>query len=172
MRSTDYLPENQCWKKNIIIPKGILIHYISAKRDYPQDPYNYDAITDIFKSYGYSAHELIMRGGEIKELVPIQYQAWHAGVSEFKNMKNLNKYFIGIEVAGQYGEDFTDEQYASVAESVNYHMLRSGIKSNMVKGHEQVSGPKVRKDYKTDPGPSFDWIRLGRTIERMNIGMS
>ena len=31
-------------------------------------------------------------------MVPDLYQAWHAGVSRWKNFKSLNKYSIGIEI--------------------------------------------------------------------------
>jgi len=171
MRTPDHLPEGTCWKKRILIPQGILIHFISASRDHPDDPYRYPYIIDIFEQYGYSCHELILRNGDTKELVPIQYQSWHAGVSEFKQYKNLNRNFIGIEVAGQYDDDFTDAQYASLAESVNYYMHQFKIPSDKVKGHSDVSGPKVRKDYKSDPGPNFNWIRLGRLIQKLNTGM-
>ena len=38
-----------------------------------------------------STHYLIKKNGEILVLVPDLYEAWHAGLSNWKNYKNLNK---------------------------------------------------------------------------------
>ncbi len=46
-----------------------------------------------------SAHVVIGRKGEIVQLLPFNKQAWHAGRSEWKGRRGLNKYSIGIEMA-------------------------------------------------------------------------
>lgn len=45
-----------------------------------------------------SAHYLIGRAGEYAQLVPLDKCAWHAGESEWKTYKGLNKYSFGIEL--------------------------------------------------------------------------
>lgn len=164
---TEHLPET-CWKRIPLDPQLILLHYISAKNTRPEDPYNIQHIRDIFEDYRVSAHLLIDRNGDVIELVPLQFQAWHAGRSRLGPLKKLNKYAFGIELVGRWGEDFTKHQYDSLGVQVHALMGIHGISSNKVKGHEQVSGPSVRTDYKTDPGPSLDWIRLGQIIERLS----
>ncbi len=46
-----------------------------------------------------SSHYLIKNNGEIVIMVPDLYEAWHAGVSSWKNFKSLNKNSIGIEIS-------------------------------------------------------------------------
>lgn len=44
-----------------------------------------------------SAHLIIDTNGDIIQMVPFDYTAWHAGNSEWNNLKYMNKYSIGIE---------------------------------------------------------------------------
>ena len=45
-----------------------------------------------------SCHYFIRRNGEIINMVPDKFIAWHAGKSCWKNHKNLNDKSIGIEI--------------------------------------------------------------------------
>ena len=45
-----------------------------------------------------SAHYFIKNNGEVINLVPDLYEAWHAGKSRWKNLNSLNKNSIGIEI--------------------------------------------------------------------------
>ena len=45
-----------------------------------------------------SSHYFISNKGGIINLVPDLYEAWHAGESNWKDYKSLNKYSIGIEI--------------------------------------------------------------------------
>ena len=45
-----------------------------------------------------SSHYFIKRNGEIILMVPDLYMAWHAGVSQWKGISNLNNNSIGIEL--------------------------------------------------------------------------
>ena len=45
-----------------------------------------------------SAHLIIGRSGETRQLVPFNRVAWHAGRSEWKGLTGLNSYSIGIEL--------------------------------------------------------------------------
>ena len=38
------------------------------------------------------------KNGDILNLVPELYEAWHAGVSRWKKLKSLNRHSIGIEI--------------------------------------------------------------------------
>ena len=53
-----------------------------------------------------SCHYFIRRNGQIINIVPDKFIAWHAGVSNWKNHKNLNDKSIGIEIqnSGHYGK--------------------------------------------------------------------
>ena len=53
-----------------------------------------------------SCHYFIKKNGEIIQLVPDLYVAWHAGISYWKEDKLLNSKSIGIEISNpghQYG---------------------------------------------------------------------
>ena len=62
-----------------------------------------------------SCHYLISRQGKIYNLLCPKFKGWHAGVSEWKNIKNLNDYSIGIELENKGHEhgytSFTNYQY-------------------------------------------------------------
>ena len=46
-----------------------------------------------------SAHYFIKDNGNIINIVPDTYVAWHSGKSLWKSYKSLNKYSIGIEIS-------------------------------------------------------------------------
>ena len=46
-----------------------------------------------------STHYFIRNDGTIINMVPDEYVAWHAGLSNWKNFKSLNKYSIGVELS-------------------------------------------------------------------------
>ena len=58
-----------------------------------------------------SCHYLIKNNGEIVVMVPDLYEAWHAGVSSWKNFKSLNKNSIGIEISNP-GHDFNYKRFS------------------------------------------------------------
>lgn len=45
-----------------------------------------------------AAHVVVGRDGTVKQVVPFNVKAWHAGVSIWRGVRNCNDYSIGIEV--------------------------------------------------------------------------
>jgi N-acetylmuramoyl-L-alanine amidase len=45
-----------------------------------------------------SAHLVVGRNGDIKQLAPFNYRTWHAGISSFNGRSGYNHYSIGIEI--------------------------------------------------------------------------
>ncbi|WP_035690704.1 N-acetylmuramoyl-L-alanine amidase [Bradyrhizobium elkanii] len=45
-----------------------------------------------------SAHVVVSRDGKITQLVPFNVVAWHAGQSQWKGLKFMNSYAVGIEI--------------------------------------------------------------------------
>ena len=70
----------------------IIIHYTGMKKES-------SAINKLcnFNS-NVSAHYFIKQNGDILNLVPDLYEAWHAGKSKWKKFRSLNKNSIGIEI--------------------------------------------------------------------------
>ena len=57
-----------------------------------------------------SSHFFIKFNGEIINMVPEKYIAWHAGKSSWKKYKMINKNSIGIEISNQ-GHNFKYTSY-------------------------------------------------------------
>ena len=113
-----------------------------------------------------SSHFFIKKNGEILSLVPELYIAWHAGVSNWKNFKSINKNSIGIEISNP-GHDykykkFNYKQINSIVKLSKFLTKKYKIKSNFVLGHSDIS-----PDRKKDPGEKFPWHYLSKK----NIGI-
>jgi N-acetyl-anhydromuramyl-L-alanine amidase AmpD len=146
----------------------IVIHYMSAVDIAQNDPYNLARLLKIFCDYGVSAHYLILRDGEVYRLVPEDMKAWHAGPGIMPapdDRTGVNEFSIGIELAATESSGFTDAQY----EALNLLCIdiEERYRKKMVYvGHDMIAGERavamgLRKEPKVDPGPLFDWSRLG-----------
>ena len=71
-----------------------------------------------------SSHYFIKKNGEIINLLPDTYEAWHAGVSKWKKLRSLNKYSIGIEIDNpghKFGyKKFSNRQISSIITLLRY----------------------------------------------------
>lgn len=179
-----FLPEF-CWRDQPLDVDGAVIHYISVRPEHPDlneesiaGRYDVDTIFNflvelnrpgpergpIFKKsdegrgWG-SYHYLISRSGDVFCLVPPDRQAYHAGRSELGGRTDLNRWTLGIALAGDGEDEFDGAQYVSCAELLVNHKLEM---SN-VSGHEDVAVPEGRRK---DPGPKFDWHRLAEILEK------
>ncbi len=108
-----------------------------------------------------SCHYFIRRNGEIINMVPDKFIAWHAGLSCWKNHKNLNDKSIGIEIqnsghSGKY-EKFSDKQIKSLLFLSKVLKVKYNIKSKNFLGHSDIA-PKRKKD----PGEKFPWKYLSK----------
>ena len=108
-----------------------------------------------------SSHYLIKNNGQITRLVPDLYEAWHAGVSAWKNFKSLNQNSIGIEITNpghQYGyKNFSSNQIFSLKKLLNFLIEEFRINKKCILGHSDVC-----PDRKKDPGEKFPWEMLAK----------
>jgi N-acetyl-anhydromuramoyl-L-alanine amidase len=104
-----------------------------------------------------SAHFLIRRRGELVQFVSCDRRAWHAGTSSWQGRSNCNDFSIGIELEGLEGLRFTAAQYRRLVDLLA--LLRGRYRLQFVAGHEHVAPGR-----KADPGPGFDWPRLGQKL--------
>tara|TARA_Y200000002_G_scaffold365266_1_gene355011 strand:- start:119 stop:862 length:744 start_codon:yes stop_codon:yes gene_type:complete len=108
-----------------------------------------------------SAHYFIKNNGTIVNIVPDEYVAWHAGVSNWKNFKSLNKYSIGIEISNpghNHGyKDFSHKQISSLIKLLRVFMQKYKIKRKNILGHSDIAPLR-----KKDPGEKFPWKKLGK----------
>ena len=108
-----------------------------------------------------SCHYFIKKNGQIIKMVPDKFIAWHAGVSNWKNHKNLNDKSIGIEIqnsghSGKY-ERFSNEQIKSLLFLTKILKKKYNIKSKNFLGHSDIA-PNRKKD----PGEKFPWRYLAK----------
>lgn len=104
-----------------------------------------------------SAHWLIDEAGRTEALVPEDRRAWHAGAGAWQGRDDVNSRSIGIELVNPGDRPFTAPQMDALTSLLRGIMARWGIPSEAVIGHSDMTPGR-----KTDPGPRFDWERLGR----------
>jgi N-acetyl-anhydromuramoyl-L-alanine amidase len=104
-----------------------------------------------------SSHFFIRRDGELQQFVACGLRAWHAGVSSWRGRAACNDYSIGIELEGTDDVPYASSQYRVLAKVARALKGRYPIR-DMV-GHSHVAPGR-----KSDPGPAFDWLRLGRLL--------
>ena len=108
-----------------------------------------------------SCHYLIKNNGEIVVMVPDLYEAWHAGVSSWRNFKSLNKNSIGIEISNP-GHDFnykkfSKKQIQSIKKLSKFLIKKYKIDQKNILGHSDIA-PNRKKD----PGEKFPWKYLAK----------
>jgi AmpD protein len=110
-----------------------------------------------------SAHVVIYRSGEAVQFVPFDQRALHAGESHYQGRISCNDFSVGIELEGTDEIPYTDAQYLKLADITEalfrgYPLMRP----ERIVGHSDVS-PKR----KTDPGPSFDWVKYRSLVQNL-----
>ena len=116
-------------KRNNKILKFIIIHYTGMKKEN-------EAIQRLCNHNSkVSAHYFIKNNGDILNLVPDLYEAWHAGKSRWGSYNLLNKYSIGIEMQNpghEYGyKKFNSNQIFSLKKLLNYLIKKYKIKKKI-----------------------------------------
>ena len=106
-----------------------------------------------------SAHYFIRRDGTLIRFVDPDLRAWHAGVSSWQGRERCNDFSIGIELEGCDTLPFEAAQYEQLARLVAELETRYPVEA--VVGHSDIAPGR-----KTDPGPCFDWARLGTLLEQ------
>lgn len=107
-----------------------------------------------------SAHLCIFRDGTIRQYVPFNERAWHAGASRWQGRERCNDFSIGIELEGCDTQPFEDAQYEALV-AVTQALLAAypRLSPQAITGHSDIAPGR-----KTDPGPCFDWPRYRRAL--------
>jgi N-acetylmuramoyl-L-alanine amidase len=106
-----------------------------------------------------SAHYTVDEDGTVYAHVPEDRRAWHAGVSHWAGVSNVNARSIGIEIVNpghEFGyRAFPYAQIEALIALCQGILARHAIAPARVLGHSDVA--PARKD---DPGELFPWARL------------
>jgi len=153
--TTNYSPNFNLPKRTKKTIKFVIIHYTGMKKESSAIKKLCDFNSKV------SAHYFIKKNGNILNLVPDLYEAWHAGKSSWKNFKSINKYSIGIEIQNPghfYSyEKFSIKQINSLKELIKKLIKIYKINRKNILGHSDIS-PNRKKD----PGEKFPWKNLSK----------
>jgi len=141
MLKIDKMLTNECWK-GANTKQAIIIHHTGSSRNTL-----FRNIVNFFKRRDYiSVHYVVGRNEEdgIVQMVDENDRAWHAGASQWGDLKDLNHSSIGIEVLSD-GHTFTDWQRDKVRELCMDIMKRNEISPSMVLRHADIA-PKRKWD--------------------------
>ena len=149
----NYSPNFSTYKRNIKLVKYLIYHYTGMRSESKA----INRLTDDKSKV--SCHYFIKRNGSIILMVPDLYEAWHAGKSNWKKDKSLNKKSIGIEISNkghQFGyENYSKKQIKSLIKLSKYLIKKYRIKKSNILGHSDIAF-----DRKKDPGEKFPWHYL------------
>ncbi|MDX2222041.1 MAG: N-acetylmuramoyl-L-alanine amidase [Rhodospirillaceae bacterium] len=106
-----------------------------------------------------SAHYLVDEDGTTYRLVAEDKRAWHAGVSFWRGVRDVNSASIGIELVNPghaFGyREFPAAQIDTLASLAGDIVRRHGIAPWNVAGHSDIAPGR-----KQDPGELFPWAAL------------
>ena len=153
--TNNYTPNFSSIKRTHHNIKYIVIHYTGMKSE------SKALLRLCDKSKKVSAHYFIKNNGEIINLVPDLYEAWHAGKSRWKNFKSLNKYSIGIEINNPgHGNRYLEFKYKQIFTLKK--LLKELIRKYKIKKYNILGHSDIAPDRKTDPGEKFPWEKLAK----------
>jgi N-acetylmuramoyl-L-alanine amidase len=108
-----------------------------------------------------SAHYTVDEDGAVYAHVPEDRRAWHAGISHWAGVSNVNARSIGIELVNPGHEfgycEFPEAQIAALIGLCNGVLSRHSIPPARVLGHSDVAPAR-----KEDPGELFSWATLAK----------
>jgi N-acetylmuramoyl-L-alanine amidase len=151
--TNNYSPNFSILKRKNEFIKFIVIHYTGMRNENAAIKRLCDENRNV------SAHYFIKKNGEIVNLVPDLYIAWHAGKSKWLNYNSLNKNSIGIEIHNpghnnRY-ENFSNKQLSSLKILLRTLIKKYKIDLKNILGHSDIA-PERKKD----PGEKFPWKNL------------
>ena len=148
--TTNYSPNFDLQKRDKKNIKYIIYHYTGMKSDRSA----MRKLTNFNSKV--SCHYFIDKNGNLIQLVPDLYVAWHAGESYWKNSKFLNKSSIGIEISNPGHEhgyrNFKIKQIKCLIKISKLLIKKYKIKNQNILGHSDVAPLR-----KKDPGEKFPW---------------
>ena len=149
----NYSPNFSTTARNIKKIKYIVYHYTGMRSETKA----LKRLTD--DKAKVSCHYFIKRNGQIILMVPVLYEAWHAGKSKWKKDISLNLNSIGVEISNkghEFGyQNYSKDQISSLIKLSKYLIKKYKIKKSNILGHSDIAFER-----KKDPGEKFPWRYL------------
>ena len=148
--SINYSPNFNTVKRHKKKIKYLIFHYTGMKSES-------SAIKKLTRiNSKVSCHYFITKKGHLIQMVPDLYIAWHAGISNWKRDKFLNRNSIGVEISNpghQHGyKNFTKKQINTLIKLSKILIKKYKIKQKNILGHSDIAPLR-----KKDPGEKFPW---------------
>ena len=142
-------------RKNGLKPVFLVLHYTEINETDTHARFM-NAQDDV------SSHYVVATDGRVIQYVDETMRAWHAGVSYWNGVTDINSASIGIEIVNAGAPAnypaFNATQMKSVIELCRDILSRHpDIISAHILGHSDIA-----PDRKLDPGPAFDWELLAQ----------
>lgn len=102
-----------------------------------------------------SAHYVICRDGIVYHMLNDYLRAWHAGISKWGSVTDLNSCSIGIELDNNGFEPFSDAQVNSLVILLDTLKKQYNIPAKNFIGHADIAPTR-----KNDPNIFFPWKQL------------
>ena len=153
--SINYSPNFDSKKRSVSKVKYLIFHYTGMKSEKGA----IRRLTSLNSKV--SCHYFIKNDGEIIQIVPDLYIAWHAGISYWKKDKLLNSNSIGIEISNPGHKNgykkFNIKQIKSIIKLSRSLKKKYKIKKENILGHSDISPLR-----KIDPGENFPWKLIAK----------
>ncbi|WP_439634017.1 N-acetylmuramoyl-L-alanine amidase [Glycocaulis sp.] len=108
-----------------------------------------------------SAHYVVEEDGSVIAMVDETKRAWHAGLSYWRGITDINSASIGIEIVNG-GHDFGLPDYPPAQISAVTALSREIIARHAIAPVNVVGHSDIAPGRKIDPGEKFPWEMLAR----------
>jgi N-acetylmuramoyl-L-alanine amidase len=136
---------------NLRKPNYVIIHYTA------QDSAAQTLKTFTIPRTQVSAHYVVGKNGKVYHMLNDYMRAWHAGVSKWGNVTDMNSCSIGIEIDNKGNEPFADAQVKSLLALLAQLKRTYNIPQANFIGHQDIAPGR-----KSDPGLFFPWKQLAQ----------
>jgi len=136
---------------NLRKPNYVIIHYTA------QDSVKQTLNTFTLVKPQVSAHYVVGKDGKVYHMLNDYLRAWHAGVSKWGSITDMNSCSIGIEIDNNGHEPFNDIQVKSLLALLGQLKKTYNIPQANFIGHQDIAPLR-----KPDPGPLFPWKLLAQ----------
>ena len=106
-----------------------------------------------------SSHYFIDEDGRILQMVPEARRAWHAGVSSWAGVTDINSRSIGIEIVNP-GHDYDYPEFPVRQIAATIALCRGIISRRNIPRDRILAHSDVAPSRKRDPGEKFPWRLL------------
>lgn len=131
---------------NLRKPNYVIIHF-TAQDSLAQTLHTFTVVpTQV------SAHYVVGKDGKVVHMLNDYLRAWHAGISRWGSISDMNSCSIGIEIDNNGSEPFTGPQIKSLLALLSYLKKTYNIPATNFIGHQDIAPLR-----KPDPGPYFPW---------------